>query len=80
MIDLGKGLHSSAEIIDYDYRHVLHNILANIVNHIIYIYVCMYVYIYIHMCAIIYCALNVGVFHRAEVLETLSPEVSNALG
>ena len=82
LIDLGKGLHSSAEIIDYDYRHVLHNILANIVNHIICIYICMYVciYIYIHMCAIIYRALNVGVFHRAEVLETLSPEVSNALG
>ena len=78
MIDLGKGLHSSAEIIDYDYRHVLHNILANIVNHIICIYI--YMYIYTHMCAIIYRALNVGVFHRAEVLETLSPEVSNALG
>ena len=41
----------------------------------------MYVYIYIYTCVLsFYRALNVGVFHRAEVLETLSPEVSNALG
>ena len=82
MIDLGKGLHSSAEIIDYDYRHVLHNIFANIVNRIICIHIYIYVYIDIYMCAIIYRALNVGenfIAHRAaEVLESISPEVNNA--